>query len=158
MKESNDQPNCPRIRPFQKKDLETVYKMEKASFSDPWPREAFLEGLDGSFEHYFIVAECDGRIAGYAAYYVDIGEARLTNIAVDKAFRRKSIAKSLLNHIFTVVKNASCRHLFLDVRPSNKAAIDLYVKLGFSQAYVRTLYYESPPEDALVMVKEILQD
>lgn len=156
MKENSDRPLGLKIRPLKKKDLETVYNLEKASFSDPWPREAFLEGLDELYEHYFIVAECDGRIAGYAAYYIDIGEARLTNVAVDKAFRRKSIAKSLLNHIFTVVKNASCRHLFLDVRPSNKAAIDLYLKMGFSQAYVRPQYYESPPEDALVMVKEIL--
>lgn len=146
-----------KIRMITANDLPRIMAIEKASFTDPWPRSAFEDSLDGVY-HRIIIAEIESEIAGYASYYIEMKEARLTNIAVAFDFRRKSIAKKLLEYILEVVKNAGCKYIFLDVRPSNLAAINLYLKYGFYEAYRRPGYYRNPSEDALVMVKDLMED
>jgi len=143
-----------KIRAMKPRDKEAVVAIENDVFSDPWPDFAF-DRKNNDPNHKFIVAQSDKKIVGYAAYFVDLGEARLTNIAVASDCRRKSIAKSLLNYILDSVKKADCRFIFLDVRPTNKAAIDLYRKYGFEDAYIRPGYYDNPREDAIVMMKSL---
>lgn len=143
-----------KIRPMDGKDLNDVLAIERKVFSDPWPEEAFIEG-EFHPEHQFIVAQGDNGIMGYAAFYFDLGEARLTNIAVAPEYQRKSIAKKLINYILDTVKKADCEYIFLDVRPTNLAAIDLYKKFGFEKAYIRPGYYDNPPEDAFVMIRRL---
>ncbi len=150
----NDKSMDIKIRPMTIKDLPQVLAIENRVFSDPWPEEAFLDGQYHP-DHHFIVAQKDSEITGYAAYYCDVGEARLTNIAVAPEYQRKSIAKKLLNYILDIVKKEKCEYIFLDVRPTNLAAIDLYKKYGFEKAYIRPGYYDNPPEDAFVMVRRL---
>ena len=145
------------IRPMSANDLKKVLEIEKISFTDPWPESAFREGLTYPL-HNFVVADHEGEIAGYASYYIELGEARLTNIAVAPEYRRKSIAKRLIKYILEVTAGAGCNYIFLDVRPSNKTAIDLYRKFGFFKLYDRPDYYSSPREDAAVMVKHLNED
>ncbi len=147
----------PAIRPMEERDVDAIVALESSIFSDPWPAETFRDGLDDS-DHRFLVAEINGQIVGYAAYYVELGEGRLTNIAVIPEYRRKSIAKKILEHILDLVKKDKCKYIFLDVRPTNKAAIDLYVKYGFYEVYRRPRYYRVPAEDALVMVKNLAEE
>ncbi|MDN6127255.1 MAG: hypothetical protein L0I66_02520, partial [Tetragenococcus halophilus] len=45
--------------------------------------------------------------------------------------------------------------IFLEVRVSNQAAQNLYLKNGFNKTGHRTGYYSKPVEDALVMVKKV---
>jgi len=146
-----------RIRSMGLDDIATLVAMERQIFPDPWPQEAFLEGLRDN-DHLFLVAEEETGIVGYAAYYMEMGEARLTNIAVAKPYRRKSVAKKILNFILEVINKAGCKYIFLDVRPSNAAAITFYRKFGFYDLYRRPDYYRNPVEDALVMVKNLTQD
>ena len=48
---------------------------------------------------------------------------------------------------------------FLEVRPSNLAAIRLYQRLGFEQIGIRRGYYQAPDgrEDAIVLKLELRQ-
>jgi ribosomal-protein-alanine N-acetyltransferase len=46
------------------------------------------------------------------------------------------------------------RRAFLEVRASNTAAQKLYSDLGFTGAFVRRDYYDSPTEDAVIMTLE----
>ena len=144
----------PTIRPMKKNDVNTLILLESGIFPDPWPAEAFIEGLTDKY-HKFIVAEVDGKIAGYASYFIDLGEGRLTNMAVAPDFRRKNIAKKLLECILELVEKAGCKYIFLDVRPTNEAAISLYCKYGFYEVYRRPGYYRTPVEDAIVMVRSL---
>jgi len=145
------------IRPMEKDDLKLLVKLEEKIFTDPWPEVAFREGLKDP-NHHFLVGEIEGEIVGYAAYYIELGEGRLTNIAVVPEFRRKTVAKKILDYILSIVKKAKCKYIFLDVRPTNKAAIDLYAKYGFHEAYRRPEYYQNPTEDAIVMVKDLMEN
>ncbi|MDH4158253.1 MAG: ribosomal protein S18-alanine N-acetyltransferase [candidate division Zixibacteria bacterium] len=139
------------IRPLAGRDLAEVVKLERAIFSDPWPESAFKEQI--SDEGWgAIVAECDGNVIGYACYLAVGPEGHLTNLAVNPAHRRKSVAKQLLEHILRDVKKASCECIILEVRPSNTEARAFYQRHGFSYLYRRPDYYRRPVEDALVFV------
>ena len=138
-------------------DINDIVLMEQEIFSDAWPREAFLDILadPGTVG---LISRWSGTIIGYAIYNIQLGEAHLANIAVSPNFRGKSIAKNLLSYILKAVKTAGCENIFLDVRPSNKTAIALYEKFGFIELYQNRNYYNSPSEDALVMVKNLREE
>jgi ribosomal-protein-alanine N-acetyltransferase len=142
------------IRPFRESDLIDINIIEKEVFPDPWPPAAFREVFE-SDDINGLVGEIDGKIVAYVVYTIGFGESRLANIAVADEFRRKSIAKNLLNNILKIVKEANCEYIFLDVRPSNAAAISLYKKFGFTELYTKPDYYRSPKEDVLVMMKKL---
>jgi len=144
----------PTIRLMDKRDTDLLALLEIEIFPDPWQAEAFIDGLEDE-NHIFLVVEIKQKVAGYASYYIEMGEGRLTNIAVVPEFRRKKIAKKLLEYILEVVIKARCKYIFLDVRPTNEAAISLYSSYGFYEAYRRPEYYSNPTEDALVMVKNL---
>lgn len=139
------------IRSMQKDDLPVVVEMEIAIFPDPWPQSSFLEQLDeDNWES--IIAECDGRIIGYACFMFVAGEAHLTNIATAQSYRRKSVAHRLLDYIFEYVQARDCEQLLLEVRPSNIEARAFYKKHGFRFLYERPNYYQRPVENAEVLV------
>ena len=139
------------IREMSLDDIEEIYALEKQIFPDPWSLEAFREQVEDKNWGGF-VAESESVIIGYACYYIAASEAHLTNIAVTENFRRKSVAKLLLDNIFKVVKDNLCEFLLLEVRPSNSSAISFYEKNDFKLLYQRPKYYRNPLEDALVMV------
>ncbi|MEW5925506.1 MAG: ribosomal protein S18-alanine N-acetyltransferase [Candidatus Zixiibacteriota bacterium] len=146
-----------KIRPMTAADVSKIVMMEMEVFTDPWPKAAFTEELDRP-NRGILIAESNGVITGYAAYIVAFGEAHLTNIAVAPPYRGKNIAKILLNCILGIAREAECENIFLDVRPSNKPAIELYKKFGFYDLYVRPNYYHSPAENAIVMVKNLREE
>jgi ribosomal-protein-alanine N-acetyltransferase len=157
MKESEIKIADLNIRPMTRGDIDKIVLIETLIFSDPWPKAAFVEELERD-ERGVIVAETGGVIAGYAGYIVGAGEAHLTNMGVAPDFRGKAIAKTLLKCILEIAKKAECEYIFLDVRPSNTAAINLYCKFGFTELYRRPKYYHLPPEDATVMVKVLSEE
>ncbi len=142
------------IRLMSDADVDRICALEKEIFPDPWPRSAFVEQLDldgwGT-----IVAELNGVVVGYACYMMVANESHLTNIAVDPIWRRKSVAKTLLEHILQIVVANACDILLLEVRPSNTEARAFYERYGFKELYRRRNYYRRPVEDALVMVRHL---
>lgn len=139
------------LRDMAEKDLDTVLQIENEVFPDPWPRSAFADQLSGD-GWGALVAESDGEIIGYGCYFMVDIEAHLTNIAVRPDYRRKSVAKTLLNTILERATDAGCQYLILEVRKSNAVARTFYEKRGFRILYRRPNYYRRPVEDAVVMV------
>jgi len=140
------------IRDMTAGDMARIIELEREIFPDPWPRSAFKEQTSGG-GWGAIVAEVDGVVIGYGCYFtVDI-EAHLTNIAVTADYRRKSVAKRLLDTILERATGSDCEYLLLEVRHSNNAARAFYEKHGFSVLYQRPNYYRRPVESALVMVR-----
>jgi len=142
------------MRELVEADIEIVLGIEADVFSDPWPESAFSEQLSDP-KWGTLLAESEGEIVGYACWLIVQNEGHLTNMAVAKPHRRKSIAKQLLEAIFELVIDAGCEYILLEVRLGNAGAIAFYEKYGFSELYRRPKYYQSPLEDALVMVKHL---
>jgi [ribosomal protein S18]-alanine N-acetyltransferase len=150
-------PGSVTIRPMVEADVARVCLLEKQIFPDPWPKSAFEEQTDED-EWGTLVAEADGLVVGYACYMMVANESHLTNIAVDPAWRRKSVARALLERILEIVIAHACEILLLEVRPTNTEARAFYVRYGFKELYRRKNYYRRPVEDALVMVRYLNPD
>lgn len=132
--------------------LSRVLTLERETFPDPWPESAFTNHIDLSGWSALVVVK-DDQIIGYACYRTSDGQAHLTNLATAASFRRKSVAKRLLDSILRLVRREGCDIIRLEVRPSNEAAIAFYEKQKFALLSRTADYYTSPVEDAVVMVR-----
>ena len=151
-REREDSRLSPTLREMTSHDLTEICALERLIFADPWPESAIGEVIvDNKWGG--LVAELDGRIIGYACFRVIDGEAHLANLAVDPAYRRKSVAKQLLDRILQQVSDNNCGLILLEVRQSNEAARRFYEKAGFAELYRKPSYYKEPAEDAVVMMR-----
>lgn len=138
------------IRRMEEGDLSCVCAIEEETFSMPWSRKSFQETL--SYSHtLFLVAELDGRIAGYCGCYLSLEEAEITNMAVKSELRGHGIGRRLLTELMRVGREQGAFAYTLEVRVSNQAAIHLYESLGFVSFGIRKDFYEKPKEDAMIM-------
>jgi ribosomal protein S18 acetylase RimI-like enzyme len=81
------------------------------------------------------IASCDGEDVGVARSVVDKDDPRsawIISMWVATDARGKKVASQLVQEIIKWAKQESVQHLKLDVVDSNKAAISLYEKLGFT--------------------------
>lgn len=141
-----------QIREMQIDDLEQVMDIENESFSTPWTESGFFSFLIRE-DTVFLVAEEEGRIIGYCGAVKVLDEGDITNVAVMKNRRNQGIGRMLVDALIRETEKAGVSRLFLEVRVSNESAAHLYRKLGFETSGLRKNYYESPTEDALVMMR-----
>lgn len=140
------------IRKMQESDLLQVAAIEKTVFSVPWSLESFRESME--LEHtIYLVAEENDNIMGYCGMYRVFNEGEIVNVAVAEAYRRKKVALHLLEQLFVESSVLRVDNFFLEVRESNKPAIQLYKQLGFIEAGIRKNFYEKPRENAIFMWK-----
>jgi [ribosomal protein S18]-alanine N-acetyltransferase len=132
-------------------DLPDVLVIERASFSMPWSRGAFLYELEQNQVARCWVGREDGRIVGYICLWEVADELHVTNVAVRPEARRRGIARALLERVFAHARTCGSRLVVLEVRPSNTEAIPLYESFGFRVVGRRRGYYYDTGEDALVM-------
>jgi ribosomal-protein-alanine N-acetyltransferase len=134
-------------------DISAVYKIETLLFSDPWSKKSFKTELRKKNVSYPFIAEENSKIVGYAICWYYWDELHIGNIAVVPDKQRQGIGSFMLNKIFEYFMEY--KKAFLEVRESNKNAINLYQAFGFEAIYRRKAYYPNG-EDALVMVKNRL--
>lgn len=143
------------VRRMTAEDIEQVLEVERACFSDPWSRDVFKATLLLPYAYYY-VAEIspengEKRIVGECGVRDIFGEGEITNVAVHYDFRRKGIAKRMLETLLIESSAKGVRSFTLEVRAGNRPAIELYRGFGFRTEGVRANFYERPVEDALIM-------
>ena len=145
-----------QLRPAREEDIDGIDALEKACFSDPWPKGELLsavrqatapEGANRAAA-FFTAAESGGRIVGYCAADRALDEGQILSLAVLPEFRRAGIGRALLRHTLALLDVPS---VWLEVRVSNAAARSLYRAEGFEELARRPGYYRHPAEDAAVM-------
>jgi ribosomal-protein-alanine N-acetyltransferase len=136
---------------MQPDDLDAVIAIERASFSMPWSRGAFLYEIEKNrVAHCWVMRE-GGAVVGYVCLWEIVDELHVTNIAVDPAMRRRGLGRALLQGVLDDARRRSLRVVALEVRPSNTEARNLYESFGFRVVGRRRGYYYDTGEDALVM-------
>lgn len=136
------------IRPMTTADIAAVAVLEARAFAEPWSPETFAEELALPNRRY-VVAEADRKVVGYGGVMCVDDEAHIMTIAVDPSATRRKFGTRLMVALVDAALGESARHLTLEVRVSNDAALGLYRKLGFASVGLRPGYYRD--EDALVM-------
>jgi ribosomal-protein-alanine N-acetyltransferase len=133
-------------------NMSEAFLIEKSNFTPPF-------GLDDlssySKKGFSLVAKADGKVVGYILSETVADECQIMKVATHADFRRKGIAKRLIEELSNICKGCGAKKVFLEVRASNTAATELYGKTGFTKIYIRKGYYSDPVEDAIVMQKAL---
>jgi len=136
---------------MREQDLEEVMAIESALYTHPWTRGNFADSLRAGYECR--VLRLGPQLLGYFVVMVAVGEAHLLNLSVAAAHQRTGHGRALLGEAAALARGLGARSLFLEVRPSNRAAQALYTRFGFRKIAVRRGYYPAHAgrEDALVL-------
>jgi ribosomal-protein-alanine N-acetyltransferase len=156
------------VRGAEHADLLAVVRIEKTSFSKPWPYDAFARYLDAPG---FLVAtdRTAGESGGDAV--IDTGEVigfvvadfvpnhgrglgHVKDLAVHPDRRGEGVGETLLTAALRRLAGQSAETVKLEVRESNDRAQQLYEKFGFEPLRRVPRYYDDG-EDALILVCEL---
>lgn len=141
------------VEPMRPEDLAVCAAIEQHA-PDPWTETQMAEELSFEGARLFVVRRGD-VIAGLAAFQLAADEASLNTVTIDPAFRRQGAARALLCGALEALKAEGAAMCFLEVRSQNAPALALYDALGFSRAGLRKRFFTNPPDDAIVMNKEL---
>jgi ribosomal-protein-alanine N-acetyltransferase len=142
--------DVPQLSTMRETDLAQVVAIERTVYSHPWTRGNFADALRAGY--HCRALRLEGELVAYFVLMVAAGEAHLLNLSVASAQQRRGHGTMLLHEACALARAGGAQSLFLEVRPSNLAAIALYLRHGFRRIAVRRGYYPaySGREDALV--------
>lgn len=137
--------------PMAESDLGWVAEQDRVLYPFPWAAQNFSDSMAAGYSCWLMQA--DGEPAGYAVLMMVLDEAHILNISVAADCQRQGLGRRLLDHLGDVARTVGGRQMFLEVRPSNAAALALYARAGFETIGRRKGYYPAAGgrEDALVM-------
>lgn len=146
---------APVFLPMDENDLDWVVVAEKDLHAFPWTRGNFVDSLAAGYSAW--VMRIGDNAVGYAVVLLVMDEAHLLNISVQRAFQGCGLGRRLLDFVADTARQRGAAQLFLEVRPSNLAALGLYEAYGFDVIGRRRAYYPAHDgrEDAIVMRKSL---
>ncbi|MEW6079330.1 MAG: ribosomal protein S18-alanine N-acetyltransferase [Thermodesulfobacteriota bacterium] len=148
--------NDPRILhtvPISATDISKIAAVEQRCFQAPWSPTACAAELSAG-GGYVTIGGPPETIAGYLFYRIVLDEMHIMKVATDHPWRNRRIASRLLEKTVALAGEKGLRQVCLEVRASNLAAVNLYVKHGFIQSGRRPGYYDNR-EDAILMVRKL---
>lgn len=154
---SRSEAAAPRValRPMQESDIAAVAALEAAAYQFPWSDGIFRDCLRVGYTCR--VVEVAAIVVGYGIMSMGAGEAHILNLCVRADLRNRGIGQRVLAYMLDRARAAGMLDAFLEVRPSNVAAIRLYQAAGFEQVGIRRGYYQAVGgrEDAAVLKLEL---
>jgi len=103
----------------------------------------------------WVARESDG-VVGYILTWHVADELHVMNVATRADRRRRGVGSALMREAIAYARDKQVKHILLEVRRSNAAAIALYRVFGFFAMGVRARYYPAD-EDAVEMVLQFDQ-
>ena len=141
------------LRRAVERDLDALLALEHECIAPPWSAGSMLYEILNP-DAVFLVAEDAETMIGFAVLRESVDAAEVFRVAVTENARRRGIGAALLRELVETAGSDGMQRLYLEVRASNAAAIALYERFGFRWQGVRSNYYDSPVEDALVLLRE----
>ena len=138
-------------------NLPHVMRNERRCYTHPWTEGIFRDCISSGYECWLMSTV--ERVIGHGILSVAAGESHLLNVCIHPDCQGNGFGRILTEHLLSRAQENQVQRVFLEVRPSNRAAYNLYESLGFNEIGVRENYYPAyiGREDALVLAKEIIQ-
>jgi [ribosomal protein S18]-alanine N-acetyltransferase len=138
------------IRSMAEPDVPAVVAIEVASYRFPWSEGIFRDCLRVGY--VCRVAWGFDALVGYGIVSTGAGEAHILNLCVRADLRCRGIGSLLLEDLLQRAAASAVDAAYLEVRPSNAAAIRLYQSFEFEHIGTRRGYYQALDgrEDAAV--------
>jgi ribosomal-protein-alanine N-acetyltransferase len=145
-------------RPLKEHDIDDVLAIERQMYNYPWSEGVFRDCLSVGYSNWAFIK--DDQFIGYVILSIAVGEAHILNICLDPKFTGKGLGQHFLEEVLVIAKKRHADCVFLEVRPSNTAAVSMYKKRGFKQIGQRKNYYPAADgkEDAIVFSLELNSD
>ena len=146
------------LRKMHKDDLPNVLKIEAKNYQYPWSENIFKDCFIATTYSNWVCEDEAENIIGYAVLSVGAGEAHVINISIDPEAQGLGIGYKMMTHLIGIATKKS-ETMFLEVRPSNQGAINLYNKLGFNEVGLIKGYYPAENgqrEDAVILALELV--
>ena len=131
-------------------DLPVIVAIEATTFYDAWNESMLRNELSNELTTY-LVMESEGKIIGYAGFWLVAGEAQVTRVAVLEELRGLGLGTRLTAALVNKAWELGAEAVTLEVRESNVAAQRAYLTCGFASEGIRPNYYEDNHENAVIM-------
>lgn len=143
------------LRDMTEADLNAVLRIEREVHAHPWTLGNFSDALRSKY--VCKVLEDNDSMLGFAVLMLAVEEAELLDISIDSRQQRHGWGRKLLEEMMALARRHEMHRVVLEVRASNRAAIGLYRKVGFSDIGLRRDYYpaQNGREDAILMGCEL---
>jgi ribosomal protein S18 acetylase RimI-like enzyme len=118
-------------------ELFNQYRVFYKQSSDIEAAKAFLRERFQKHDSIIFVARDNGLIVGFTQLYPSFSSVSmkrawiLNDLFVDEAFRKKRVAKSLMDAAENFARETESVHIVLSTQISNMAAQSLYESLGY---------------------------
>jgi ribosomal-protein-alanine N-acetyltransferase len=144
------------IRAMRDADLEQVQAVDRASFSVPWPANAYrFELHENESSRQWVAEETapgqPAKVVGVIVLWMILDEAHIATLSVMPEFRGRGIGAALLAEALKEGIRLGADSATLEVRAGNLAAQSLYSHFRFEVTGRRLRYYRDNHEDALIM-------
>ena len=143
-------------------DLSALLAMVAACADAPrwtpklWQELLCAERDDAVVRRLVLLAHtADDALCGVLAATLLADQAELESVLVSVGYRRRGVGRALVSAWMAWVAENGAGSAHLEVRESNAAALQLYRELGLAVIGRRRAYYGEPPEDALLMSREL---
>jgi ribosomal-protein-alanine N-acetyltransferase len=142
--------------PMYAKHVPLIGTMERRNYDFPWSDGIFRDCVKSGYICRLVMLE--ESIIGYGVMQIGADEGHILNLCIDKSSQGQGFARLLLEHLIHAAERRRANIVFLEVRPSNPRAVDLYQLNGFNEIGLRKAYYDSQSgrEDALVMARNLV--
>ena len=149
--------------PMQISDVAEIATIERSIYSAPWTEGNFIDSLNAGYCAWTLRTDGPQRrgtrqsIIGYFVLMAAVDEAHLLNVSIALPWQAQGHGLFLLRKALAVAVEYKASSVILEVRPSNRRAIDIYKQFGFREHGLRRRYYPASStdhqtrEDAIVM-------
>lgn len=147
------------FRPMLEADIDDVLMVEQDAYEFPWTLVIFSDCLKAG-HCCSVVVEQDHNIVGYGIMYLSMQEAHILNICIKPNVQNNGLGTRLLDYLLNLAKEHYANVIFLEVRPSNRAALKIYQSVGFNMVGNRRDYYPAKigREDAWILAKQLTDE
>ncbi len=145
------------FRPVCEDDLEQVLNIEDRVYEFPWSKNIFRDCLRVGYNCWLL--EEFNTIISYGIMSIAVGECHILNLCVEPQRQNQGYGKVMLEFLLDTAMRFHSDTAFLEVRPSNTSAIQLYLEAGFDEVGIRKGYYPATTgrEDGLILAKTLLK-
>ncbi len=144
-------------RVLSESDIDEILKLSLGPNDASWTKKALEQALIGALSGSYIALvgldKSSGQVIAYAVASYLFDQADVQNIIVSQPHRGRGMGRKLLQALTQALTNQGVEKVFLEVRASNQAAMNLYQSMGFVHIQKRPDYYlgvDGKREDAFV--------
>lgn len=149
-------PDSPEMRRMREHDLQEVLAIERHAYDFPWTAAVFRDCMRVGYGCWVLINS--ERVSGYLVMSVVAGEGHVLNLCVDPGSHGRGFGRMLLESGLEHARRLGAETVFLEVRPSNHRAVNLYHRNGFCEVGMRPQYYPvagGRREDALILARDL---